>query len=357
MKIFMGSDNTNRGEVPAVVEQILSHKWSEDIDITYECMEMGNLHWILSWKRYLENCSTIRKGDFDIIYFHVADVSYLSEICKLVKKSKEYDKKIILHMHSTQWMEFYRNLLVDKEEKKEFKRCLELADRVIVIGESAMNFAKREFPDINVTVLHYGVKMPKDIDYTVQEKRVFVYSDEMIAYKGMGGLLESIEKLDDEHRNRMQFIAEGKGRDVDLMEAYCKLAYLEDTVQFVGKLSAKEKDELMKKASVAILPFYTEELPKSVLEGISYGLPVISTRVGSISEAVKEHENGWLVAGKDLENKEMVAALKMIIDEDEETLKKYSKKSRSLAEELFEERYFFEGLEKIFREVYEEKNN
>ena len=43
------------------------------------------------------------------------------------------------------------------------------------------------------------------------------------------------------------------------------------------------------------LPSYTEGFPTSILEGMSFGLPIIATRVGVIPEIIKDEVNGYLL--------------------------------------------------------------
>ena len=50
-----------------------------------------------------------------------------------------------------------------------------------------------------------------------------------------------------------------------------------------------------------ILPSYNEGLPISVLEAMSYSLPIISTKVGGIPEILKNEENGYITQVSDLE--------------------------------------------------------
>ena len=46
---------------------------------------------------------------------------------------------------------------------------------------------------------------------------------------------------------------------------------------------------------IYILPSYNEGLPISVLEAMSYSLPIISTTVGGIPEILKNGENGFIM--------------------------------------------------------------
>ena len=65
--------------------------------------------------------------------------------------------------------------------------------------------------------------------------------------------------------------------------------------QFVGWISGPQKHQLLSESDLYILPSYNEGLPLSILEAMSYRLPVISTPVGGTAEAVQEGVNGFLV--------------------------------------------------------------
>ena len=51
---------------------------------------------------------------------------------------------------------------------------------------------------------------------------------------------------------------------------------------------------------VFVLPSYNEGLPISILEAMSYNLPIISTKVGGIPEILKNEYNGYLINPGDL---------------------------------------------------------
>lgn len=79
------------------------------------------------------------------------------------------------------------------------------------------------------------------------------------------------------------------------LKKIAKLKNLEENVKFLGAVTGDAKDRLIKEAKIIILPSYGENLPISILEGMAYGKPVISTRVGGIPEVIENNVNGILI--------------------------------------------------------------
>lgn len=64
---------------------------------------------------------------------------------------------------------------------------------------------------------------------------------------------------------------------------------------FSGVVEGKSKDELFKNSDIFILPSYSEGLPLSIIEAMSYGLPVITTAVGALPDYLKDGENCFFI--------------------------------------------------------------
>ena len=64
---------------------------------------------------------------------------------------------------------------------------------------------------------------------------------------------------------------------------------------FRSPVDGHEKEALFKQSDIFILPSYSEGFPLSVLEAMSYGLPLIVTPVGALPEVLKEGENCFFV--------------------------------------------------------------
>lgn len=118
------------------------------------------------------------------------------------------------------------------------------------------------------------------------------------------------------------------------------------TVEFLGYL--QDVRYAISCASVYVLPSYREGTPRTVLEAMSMGRPVISTNVPGCRETVKmipgqsldrnstdiiKGENGFLVPSKNVEK--LVLAMKKFFDQPG-LIEKMGKRSREIAEQIYD---------------------
>ena len=112
--------------------------------------------------------------------------------------------------------------------------------------------------------------------------------------KGIYDLLECIRDHKVEFQGKLKLYIGGNG-EIEHVKQLIKEYGIADIVIFEGWVSGDKKIELLNKSDAYILPSYKEGLPISILEAMSYGMPIISTPVGGIPEIVSNGENGYLV--------------------------------------------------------------
>ncbi|RYG35020.1 MAG: glycosyltransferase, partial [Chitinophagaceae bacterium] len=106
---------------------------------------------------------------------------------------------------------------------------------------------------------------------------------------------------------------------------------------------------LLERADVLVLPsFYNEGVPRILLEGLSKGMPLITTNSVGCRETVADGQNGYMIAPKSTEALEE-ALLKMIqlSVEEREAMRA---ESRRLAETEFDENKVIESYIDIIRD-------
>ncbi|MFZ2322073.1 MAG: glycosyltransferase family 4 protein [Ignavibacteriaceae bacterium] len=73
-----------------------------------------------------------------------------------------------------------------------------------------------------------------------------------------------------------------------------------NNINFLGYVEGKEKAEAFFKSNIYVLPSYTEGLPSSLLEAMGFGLPVLVTNVGGMSEIIIDEKSGYKIKIKDV---------------------------------------------------------
>ncbi|HSC80574.1 MAG TPA: glycosyltransferase family 4 protein [Chitinolyticbacter sp.] len=86
-------------------------------------------------------------------------------------------------------------------------------------------------------------------------------------------------------------------------------------IEWLGWVVGAQKQQLLSTATVLALPSYNEGLPMSILEALSFGVPVVSTTVGGIPDALGEDGAICLVEPGNVEA--LAAALLRVLDSDE----------------------------------------
>jgi glycosyltransferase involved in cell wall biosynthesis len=107
----------------------------------------------------------------------------------------------------------------------------------------------------------------------------------------------------------------------------------EGWIEYCG--STKDVRPFLNDCSVFVLPSYHEGMPRTVLEAMSVGRPILTTDVPGCRETVISGENGFLVAKA---NAEALAERMIWFVENQDMWQKMGNKSRQLAEERFDVR-------------------
>lgn len=108
---------------------------------------------------------------------------------------------------------------------------------------------------------------------------------------------------------------------------YVNQAMEDKTINFLGEL--KDVRPAIEKCSVYVLPSYAEGTPRTVLEAMAMGRPVITTDVPGCRQTVVDGKNGYLVKSKD--SSILADAMLRFINQPN-LIKEMSPKSREIAQ-------------------------
>lgn len=244
-----------------------------------------------------------------IVHIHTASYNSFRRSVYFVRLGKLFGKKIILHIHGGGFREFYAT--DPKKIAKELNRC----DTLVVLSESWKKWFEELLPEKRIEVVGNIVPKPTKTEKMRVDNRLhLLFLGLVTEEKGIFDLLDVLEINKDVFAGKVCLHIGGNG-EVEKLKGLIEVKGLQDVVTYEGWADEERKSYLFSLSDAFVLPSYTEGLPVSILEAMSYGLPIIATRVGGIPELVSDNENGILFEAGNKE--EMYESIKVLMDNNE----------------------------------------
>lgn len=235
-----------------------------------------------------------KKGDFDCQFITISHGTALSEYKSLYNESG-LSLSLLKNTPYFLYNYFFK--------QKEF---INLSDYVICVSDYVRENLIKETSSKNVSkfqTIFNGAPVDElyEKSFTTGGDLKIIFSGRVEISKGIFVLLDSIKNL----QVRLYIAGEGSA----LLEAkrFVIENRLTEKVEFLGKLTFDNLKNYYKDADVLVVPsLRVEGFPMSIIEGMSYYLPVIASKIGGNSDAVLDSKTGFLIEPgdtKDLEEK------------------------------------------------------
>lgn len=347
--LMIGSDLSVKGGMTTVVENFLSNNFEDRINISYipTHIEKNNLiKQIYFLKSLIKIYYYLLFKNIDLVHVHMSERGSFHRKYLVFKLSKLLNKKVIVHMHGAEFKEFFEES--SDNLKKKIIYFLREANLVLVLGDSWNDYVLSLDKDIKIKILRNSIQIRTEVVKRNKNNINVLFLAVLIERKGIIDLIEAVNLLEKEKRMEnynIKYIVAGSGQE----EKRCKelvLKYkLEKYFDFKGWVSGEEKQCLLKQSQIFVLPSYNEGLPMAILEAMSYGIPVISTNVGSIEDAVKDNVNGFIVNPGDI--KKLASSIEECV-KNEILWNEFSKKNKDDIENKYSNKIYFDNIEKIY---------
>ncbi len=239
--------------------------------------------------------SLILLGRVDVVHAHLSHGGSVVRKTLPLLAARIRGVPAIVHGHSFNFSGWFDRLPVPA---RSLVRTALRADRWLVLGEDLARQYRRSLqlqPD-QIQVLHNPVALPPSTPPRHRDPATLsvLFLGRLGQRKGAYDLLHALERLPAPVRSRLHVILAGDG-EVDKVRALVAAQGLGDTVDVVGWIEPPERDELLSRADIFVLPSYDEGLPMAILEAMAHGVVPLTTPVGGIPDAVTDGVEGLLV--------------------------------------------------------------
>lgn len=344
--IMVGPDRLVQGGISGVVNNWYKAQLDHYIELLYiGTMVDGN-----KLKKLLKAIQayvifTLRVKNYDIVHINMAtDASYYRKLY-FIKFAKLLNKKVVIHQHGGDVQRFFKEAGSEKSRKKK-SRNLDCADVFIVLAPIWKQFFSEIVSKDKLVVLPNGIPIPQ---YDVKQKD---YGNHNIAYigrlceeKGIKELFCAVESIRSIYPDVNLHIG-GRWEDEKLKEYY---ENNRQWIKYLGWLNDDQKQKLLEKCSVFVMPSYFEGQCIAVLEAMAYGCAPIVTRVGGLQQTFDEGKDGLLIEPK---NVEQLAYVLDVLMSDVEKKKQIGYEARKKVQERFELNIVTERLISIYKALY-----
>lgn len=147
-----------------------------------------------------------------------------------------------------------------------------------------------------LNIIHCGIDPEKyQATSTADPDRPhLVFVGRLAGVKGVPILLKALSRLEQDVPGLHATLI-GDGPERADLEDQAKRLRLDGVVHFAGYKSQSEVAEILTGADALVLPSFAEGVPVTLMEAMASSLPVLTTRVGGISELVADGVSGYLV--------------------------------------------------------------
>lgn len=211
----------------------------------------------------------------------------------------------------TPWIGFAHGYTDDNRKMRLYNRIdravLRGADRVVAVSDSMRRtLIGHGVAKDQIRLIYNAVDRPERIGASAGDalkrahsigtgRKVIGVIGRLNPEKGQRVFLEAMREVTAKCPDAIALIV-GDGQERHALERYSREHGLADVVVFTGY--RENMSDYYGVLDLLVVPSLSEGLPNAVLEAMSFGIPVVATRVGGVPEIINGH-NGVLVAPGD----------------------------------------------------------
>ena len=267
----------------------------EDVEVIYGLNRAPRFMSLTNFTSMIKQALLINKlidtRGIDVVFLNGRNSYYLAKFIS------EKVKKIGMWHGSELRSAYHRKLLT--------KTSYDSLDKIILVSHNQMKKIHGVFKDkydSKIKIVHLGINEKKfsSENHTRKnsDKIKLLTVARLEQLKGHSYLIDAMDILCNKYDNvTLTLVGEGDQETFikDKIESY----NLQNKVSLVG---FSDPVQYYRNSDIFILPSYTEAFPLVNLEAMACGVPVVSSDVGGVSEAITHGENGFLYKAGDIDS-------------------------------------------------------
>lgn len=232
------------------------------------------------------------RSDYDVLHIHLASRGSTVRKATLAAIAGARRKPYVIHLHGGGYADFYQQL--PRPFRSLIGTFFQKAAHVIVLSPEWREFVRFELtkPDAPISVVHNGVAQIPPVEAATILAPSVLFLGRITRDKGVDVLLQCLPRLLTDFRlNDWSFVFAGPAPEADILadlRRFCR--EYPDRVVYRGPVGVEERDALLRRAGLLVLPSRVEALPLVLLEAMSAGVACVSTRVGAVPSLFVDKE-------------------------------------------------------------------
>lgn len=205
----------------------------------------------------------------------------------------------VIHLHGSRFRSYFDT--ANAATQGAVRRLFSQAERVIVLGRVWRDFVADRVPEAREKVVilpNASEAITRPLQRATADPVRILFLGRLGARKGVPDLIDALGRLSDIGDWRAVIAGDG---DIEDARSQVAVRGLSSRVEIPGWVGPEDAHKLLLSADILVLPSYDENLPMSVIEGLSAGLAVVATPVGAVEDIVHDGETGLLVAPGDVD--------------------------------------------------------
>lgn len=296
--VMLGTAEATRGGIGSVIATYraagLFQRWPIAYIATH-CDGSARAKLAIALRALAALVAALVRGPVGMLHVHAASSASFWRKSVYMAAALACGWPVVFHLHGGGFARFHRERC-GPLGRRVVRFFLDRAAVIVVVSERWAAWMAKATSNPRIVCIPNPVALPP-LSALAREPGLVVFTGRCEQGKGVFDLIDAAALLT-RRCPRVHIECAGDG-DLAALRRRAATLGLEDRLVTPGWIGARERETLLARAAVFVLPSHAEGLPMSLLEAMAAGCAVVASAVGGIPDLVVHGVNGLLVPAGD----------------------------------------------------------